>query len=110
VEDWAAEQSELALCPISEGAIVRYLVRMGVPAALVRRSMAAVYSHHGWTFLPDSVSYSQADLDAVTGHRQVTDAYLVALAAANKAVLATLDQALAAMYPESSHLVAAGAS
>ena len=37
-----------------------------------------------------------ADLSEVRGQSQVTDAYLVSLAAANDATLATLDEALAA--------------
>lgn len=56
---------------------------------------------------PDSVTYAEADLEGVRGHRQVTDAYLVALAASRRgARLATLDRALAQMHPEATALVA----
>jgi predicted nucleic acid-binding protein len=61
----------------------------------------------GWSFAADSLSYADADMDAVAGHRQVTDAYLVALAKHRGAKLATLDKALAALYPDEVVLVPA---
>ncbi|MDR2454235.1 MAG: VapC toxin family PIN domain ribonuclease, partial [Bifidobacteriaceae bacterium] len=73
VEDWAAGQTALAMCPVSEGALVRYLVRSGVSASLARSTIAQIYDQPGWKFVADDVSYGQADLGAVSGHRQVTD-------------------------------------
>jgi predicted nucleic acid-binding protein len=48
----------------------------------------------------DDLSYRHADLSHVSGHRQVTDAYVAALAASRKGVLATFDRALAAAMTE----------
>jgi predicted nucleic acid-binding protein len=99
-ERWLTEAGPVALCPITEGAVVRFLVRQGVPAALARARLRDIHRLPGWSFTPDSLSYADADLDAVAGYRQVTDAYLVCLARAIGARLATLDQALAAAHPE----------
>ena len=55
---------------------------------------------------PDSVSYADADLGQVRGHRQVTDAYPVALVAARAGSrLATMDVGLAGDWPELTVLV-----
>ena len=47
-----------------------------------------------------TVSYADLPERGALGHRQVTGAYLVALASARGGVLATMDEALAALYPE----------
>jgi len=99
-EHWLAGAGPVALCPIAEGAVVRFLARQGAPATMVQGRLRAIYRLPGWSFVPDSVSYADVDLDAVVGHRQVTDAYLVSLARAIDAKLATLDEALAAAYPD----------
>ena len=41
-------------------------------------------------FWPDDIGYADASLRGVIGHRQVTDAYLAALAEHHGAVVATL--------------------
>ena len=51
------------------------------------------------------MSYRDVDLADVTGHRQVIGAYLVGLAGSNGGILATLDRALAARFPEAVELV-----
>jgi predicted nucleic acid-binding protein len=52
-------------------------------------------------FWPDGSSCMDADLRHVRGHRQVTDAYLVSLAAGRRgAELATLDEELCQELPE----------
>jgi hypothetical protein len=51
-------------------------------------------------FWADDLSYRHADLSHVSGDRQVTGAYLAALAASRKGVLATLNRALAAAMTE----------
>jgi predicted nucleic acid-binding protein len=101
---WAAGRGPLALCPIAEGFLVRATVRLGSPAELARQALAAMYASGLYEFWPDDASYAQADLSHVRGHRQVTDAYLVALARSHGARLVTLDQALAAQFPDTAVL------
>jgi predicted nucleic acid-binding protein len=59
-------------------------------------------------FWPDSLSYVNADLGHVRGHRQLTDAYLVSLAAGRVGTaVATLDEGLARELPDLTRLVPA---
>lgn len=103
---WAAGISEFAVCPVVEGALVRFLVRAGEGAAVAQQVLRAVHALPGCEFWPDSVSYTASDLDRVRGHRQVTDAYLVSLAAGRPdAALATLDEELVQSQPERTLLV-----
>ena len=60
----------------------------------------------GGDFWPDSLSYADAGLDHVRGHRQVTDAYLTSLVAGRPGTtLATLDEGLARALPDLTTLV-----
>jgi predicted nucleic acid-binding protein len=58
------------------------------------------------TIWPDEIRYEAAHLGGVIGHRQVTDAYLVALARHHGGRLATLDRGLAALHGEEVELLA----
>ena len=50
------------------------------------------------TFWPDQISYATVRWGGVIGHRQVTDAYLVALAQHHNGRVASLDRGLAALH------------
>ena len=106
VAAWLAGVERVALCPIVEGALVRFLVRIGESVGVASEVLRLLHTNPRCEFWPDSVSYAGADLTAVRGHRQVTDAYLLALVAAHGASrLATLDQALARQSPAFTFLV-----
>jgi toxin-antitoxin system PIN domain toxin len=108
VTRWAAEVRRFALCPVVEGALIRFAVRLGATAAEARQSLRLVRDRAGYQFWPDSLSYADANLDHVRGHRQVTDAYLASLAGSHPdARLATLDEALTRSHPELTLLVPA---
>lgn len=103
---WASGITTFAVCPVVEGALVRFLVRIGESAAVAQQVIRAVHTLPGCEFWPDSLSYAVTDLDRVHGHRQVTDAYLVSLAADRAdALLATMDEGLAQSQPERTLLV-----
>lgn len=104
-EDWAAGVGPLAICPIAEGALVRFLLRLGESGRAVQTLVAALHESPAITFWPDDVSYRELDLSTLRGHRQATDAYLVGLATRHDARLATLDVALAAEHPTGALLV-----
>lgn len=97
---WAAGIHRFAVCPTVEGALVRFLVRIGESATAAVEVLRAVHAMPGCDFWTDSLSYAESRLTHVRGHRQVTDAYLAAVAAANGGLLATLDEALAAELPD----------
>jgi uncharacterized protein len=105
---WASGITGFAVCPVVEGALVRFLVRVGEGAVVAQQVLRAVHALPGCEFWPDSLSYAASDLGHVRGHRQVTDAYLVSLAAGRPdAILATLDERLVQWRPDGTLLVPA---
>ena len=96
---WTAEVDSVALCPVVEGALVRFLARLGESPATASALLDALHASPRCEFWPAELSYRDADLDHVVGHRQVTDAYLAALAAHHGGRLATFDRALAGVLP-----------
>lgn len=102
---WITTVRRFALCPVVEGALVRFLLRVGESVETAAAVLAALRASDRCEFWPDSISYADVDLSPVHGHRQVTDSYLAALAQHRAGRLATLDRALAARHPESCVLV-----
>jgi len=103
---WLAGVQSIATCPISQGALVRQLVRLNEPRERVHAVLQAFMMHRHHQFWPDNVAYSELDLSLVVGHKQVTDAYLVALVRQHPgSKLATLDEGLAQLYPEDVYLI-----
>lgn len=96
---WARGVRRFAVCPIVEGALVRTLLRLGETAASSAAALGALRARPATDFWPDAISYTEVDLHDVRGHRQVTDAYLVALATDRGSRLATFDRGLAAAHP-----------
>lgn len=106
VSRWASQAGPVAVCPIVEGALVRFLLRVGETATTAAAVLTAVRALPSVEFWPDTVSYADLDLSQLRGHREVTDAYLAGLASANMAILATFDKGLAQRHPEGSVLLA----
>ena len=103
---WAAGIERFAVCPVVEGALVRFLVRVGETPQVATGVVRAVREVPGCEFWPDDRSYADVDLAHVRGHRQVTDAYLASLVAARPdSILATLDAGLAQELPEQTVLL-----
>jgi len=94
-----------ATCPITEAGFVRISsnARITQFAVSVPDAMAAfevLTRHPQHIFWPDSIPVAKAMLrTAITGHHQITDAYLAALAAERGGVLATFDGALPVLDP-----------
>ena len=99
------EQPNLATCPITEGTLVRFLMRSGQTAINAMAVLEAIRSQDWHVFWPDALPFERAHLAGVIGHRQVTDAYLVALARHNDARVVTFDRGLAALHPTHAHLL-----
>jgi toxin-antitoxin system PIN domain toxin len=94
-----------ATCPITQGSVVRFLLRAGLTAAAARDVVGAVESADRHEFWPDSVSFADVQMGGVVGHRQVTDAYLAQLARHHDGQLATLDSGLAQQHSDVTVLI-----
>lgn len=102
---WAGTDRRVAVCPIVEGALVRFLVRVGEHPRSAVEVLTALRSSPRVEHWPETLSYADVDLGHLTGHRQVTDAYLAALARAHDGRLATFDTGLAAALPDRVDLI-----
>ncbi len=105
-EAWLAEvRDRFATCPITEGSLVRLLVRESQPAETAASIISALAADRRHEFWPDDASYKDVSMKGVIGHRQVTDAYLAHLARHHGGRLATFDQGLAALHSDVVNLV-----
>jgi toxin-antitoxin system PIN domain toxin len=100
---WFAELNpKFATCPITQGALARFTMRIvpngAMPAKQFLEGLAAMPGHEFWT---DDVDYRNLPWKQIFGYRQLTDAYLVTLAKNRGGRLATLDKALATVFPDS---------
>lgn len=99
-------EAEISTCPITEGTLLRFLIRAGKSAVDAVAVLDALRGQQWHSFLADEIPYDAGCLAGVIGHRQVTDAYLVALARHNGRLLATLDKGLSALHGDDVHLLA----
>ncbi|MEZ5143197.1 MAG: TA system VapC family ribonuclease toxin [Acidimicrobiales bacterium] len=97
---FATVEPDLATCPITEGTLLRFLLRQGHRADEAIGVLDALRSQPWHEFWPDAIPFEDRHLHGVIGHRQVTDAYLVALARHHGSRIATLDRGLAALHGE----------
>lgn len=97
---FAAERPHFATCPITQGSLIRFYLHSvpGATATAARELLHSITSMPRHEFWPDELSYSNLELHGVIGHRQVTDAYLVALSRHHKSVLITFDRGLATLH------------
>lgn len=108
VREWfVGLDGHYATCPIVEGALTRWIVRIegrtGAASAVRElRKLSADARHRFW---PDDVAYSDVGWSGVLGHGQVTDAYLAALARKHGGRVATLDQGMAALHEDVAELI-----
>lgn len=99
---FAAGKAPFATCPITQGTLLRMLLRHGAVAS--PRDAAAVLghfrSHPRHRFWPDDIDYEIVDWTRIHGQRQVTDAYLAVLARAHGGRIVTFDRGLAALHAD----------
>ncbi len=107
-EDWFAGLSgNFATCPVTQGSLMRLLLREGESAAAARAVINQTVASPRHEFWPDDVPYTDVPVQGIVGHRQVTDAYLAQLARSRRARLATFDQAMAKLHHDVADLVPA---
>jgi hypothetical protein len=91
-----------ATCPLTQLAFVRIssnpaIIRDAVRPGQSHGVLKEMTAHPGHRFWSDDINVAGADFvfsTSLAGHRQVTDAYLLALARHNKGRLATFDRGL----------------
>jgi len=107
---WFTQRGDtpFATCPITQGALLRILMQRsggGIGNALdILRGFVAHPAHRFW---PEDMAYGDVQMDGVIGHRQITDAYLAALARKHGGKLATLDRGVAALHHDVAELIPA---
>jgi hypothetical protein len=91
--------------PITQGGWLRFLTRpwkntQGQPqpprmtAADALAALIKLTAHSRHAFLPDDLSFENVSLKSLSGHRQWSDAYLMALARKHRLKLATFETKL----------------
>ena len=105
-ENWFVGTSgTFATCPITQGSLMRLLIREGQPAATAQAVLNGVTGDARHEFWPDDAGYADVPIQGIIGHRQVTGAYLAQLARARGARLATFDQAMAGLHNDVADLI-----
>ena len=105
-ENWFVGTSgNFATCPITQGSLMRLLIREGQPASAAREILVGTTADPRHEFWADDVPHADVPTQGIVSHRQVTDAYLAQLARAHTSRLATFDQALAKLHPDVAELV-----
>ena len=105
-EAWfTASGTGFATCPITQGSLMRLLIREGQSAEAARSVLQGIASSPRHEFWPDNASYHDIPVVGIIGHRQVTDAHLAQLARARGARVATFDQAMAKLHDDVANLI-----
>jgi hypothetical protein len=103
---WFEETASLfATCPMTQGTLLRFLLREGVTTSDAAAALDLLTSHPRHEFWPDDRPFDTTTLRGVIGHRQVTDAYLAGLTRARGGRLLTADGGLAALHHDVAHLL-----
>lgn len=100
---WFGSEGRLfATCPITQGSLMRHYYRNAEKPEIngAFQLLKQIESLSGYEFWKDTLAYSEICLAGVLGHRQVTDAYLVALASSHGEKLASMDRGLALLHHE----------
>jgi uncharacterized protein len=108
--EWAADwfaQHDLAFAtsPMTEGSLIRHLLRAGHTAADIGVAVERIQALPRHEFWPDDRPFTPDVIVTVVGHRQVTDAYLCHLARGRNGKVATFDRGLFAVHPDVAVLV-----
>lgn len=91
---------KFATCAITQGALVRHLVRNQWEAVDAVSLISLISNSPRHEFWPDDVSFAQVSVRGVIGHRQVTDAYLAQLSRHHGGRLATFDKGMVALHKD----------
>jgi uncharacterized protein len=100
---WMAKSAKrFATCSVTQGTLLRLHMTMSVDksAAAAWRTLGKIDALSYHEFWNDGLSYTEVPHRHLQGPKQVTDAWLAALARRKNARLATFDSALAALHAD----------
>ena len=97
---WRSGDGPFATTPSTQGSLLRFLVREGQGIATAAEVLAGATRHHRHRFWHDALPYAAVALTGITGYRQVTDAYLAAVARAQRGAVVTLDRGFASSHAD----------
>lgn len=100
VTKWLGPDRAFATCPITQGTLLRLLLRNGRSATDAWAALAAITARDEHEFWADAMGYTAVPSRGVMGHRQVTDAYLAELARQHGGRVATLDGGFVTAHPD----------
>ena len=103
---WFATLSGFALCPQTEAALLRFLIRLGESPTTALAVLDGIRRHRGCEFWNADISHQSLDADDLGDPIQLSEAYLAALAVAHGGRLATMDAASAERLGDRAVLVA----
>lgn len=105
-ERWlAGRDGTFATCPVTEGSLVRLVVRQTGSARAGIDLLADLAADERHRFWADDRPFAEIPTGGIIGHRQVTDAYLAYLARRNGGRLATMDAGLAQAHRDVAEVV-----
>ena len=96
-----------ATCPVTQGTLLRLHMKFAEDhsSTAAWKALEGFEAHPTHVYWPDDLPYGLVPHRQIQGHRQVTDAWLVELARRNGGKVATLDQGMAATYPNDAVLI-----
>jgi toxin-antitoxin system PIN domain toxin len=96
-----------ATCAVTEGTLLRLHMQFAEDssASAAWKTLGLLRQMQGHEFWNDGFSYAEVSCRRLTGHREVTDAWLAELARKHRGKLATLDAGFAAQHPAVVHMV-----
>jgi toxin-antitoxin system PIN domain toxin len=102
-----AQPRRFATCSVTEGTLLRLHMQSAPDssAAAAWTTLSQVRQMQGHEFWADGFSYAEVRHRGLSGHRQVTDAWLAELVRQRSGRLATLDGGLAVLHPDVADLV-----
>ncbi|MEI6654090.1 MAG: PIN domain-containing protein [Verrucomicrobiota bacterium] len=104
---WIGQIEHFATCPVTEGTLLRLHMALAedTSAAAAWRTLEVYRTHPRHVFWPENFSYTDISPTRLSGHRQITDSWLAELAHRRHGKLATLDEALFALWPKVTLLI-----
>lgn len=102
---WLAGLDSFALCPFTEAATIRFLLRLGESPQTALEVAAGIRQHPRCVSWPAQLPFTDLAATDLDNAEDLTEVYLMALAVSHGERLATLDPGLAARFADRTILI-----